>query len=58
MGPPPTRCACVWRADGDNAVAYRLRFKTADALSLVSRTTWFDPRTIMSITPEIEYSLL
>ena len=37
---------------------YRLRFKTPDALSLVSRTIWLDPCTIMSITPEIEYSLL
>jgi len=36
----------------------RLRFKTPDALSLVSRTIWLDPCTIMSIAPEIEYSLL
>jgi hypothetical protein len=48
----PTRCAWV------RAPSYRLRFKTPDALSLVSRTIWLDPCTIMSITPEIEYSLL
>jgi hypothetical protein len=46
------------RADEAPRSCYRLRFRTADALSLVSRTIWFDPRTIMLITPEMEYSLL
>jgi hypothetical protein len=41
-----------------SAVVYRLRFKSPDPLSLVSRTVWLDPCTTMLITPEIEYSLL
>jgi len=39
-------------------VVYRLRLITADPLSLSNRTVWLAPRTTMSITPEIEYSLL
>ena len=39
-------------------LAYRLRLKNADPLSLTKRTVWLAPRTTMWITPEIEYSLL
>ena len=41
-----------------SAGIYRLRLRTADALSLINRTVWLVPRTTTCITPEIEYSLL
>ena len=61
--PPAQRlCTCGFCVDQARhtlpAVVYRLRFKTADWLSLINRTVWLDPCTTISITPEIEYSLL
>ena len=55
------RISGTWTITASNSahmIGYRLRFSTADPPSLISRTVWLDPCTTMSITPEIEYSLL
>jgi hypothetical protein len=57
-GPDHDRAAAARKTCDAVSVVYRLRFKTPDPLSLIRRTVWLDPCTTMSITPEIEYSLL
>ena len=57
-GPNNDRTAAARKTCNAVSVVYRLRFKTPDPLSLIRRTVWLDPCTTMSITPEIEYSLL
>lgn len=57
-GPNNDRGAAARRACDAVSIVYRLRFKTPDPLSLIRRMVWLDPCTTMSITPEIEYSLL
>jgi len=53
---PITRRSLAIHGRPSRAVAYRLRFKTPDPLSLINCTVWLAPFTTMWITPEIEYS--